>query len=65
MVPGKDERVFHAEWERRMFGLVLPVVRATQSAFDETVARHKQIPRTQYLASSGADDGWGGRRVCG
>ena len=52
VVPEKNEPVFHAEWERRMFGLVLPVVRATQSAFDEFRHAVERIPPAQYLASS-------------
>jgi nitrile hydratase subunit beta len=52
VVPEKNEPVFHAEWERRMFGLVLPLVRATQSSFDEFRHAVERIPPAQYLASS-------------
>ena len=52
VVPEKNEPVFHAEWERRMFGLVLPLVRATQSAFDEFRHAIERMPPAQYLASS-------------
>jgi nitrile hydratase subunit beta len=52
VVPEQNEPVFHAEWERRMFGLVLPLVRATQSAFDEFRHAIERIPPAQYLASS-------------
>src|SRR5271155_2349914 len=52
VVPEKNEPVFHAEWERRMFGLVLPLVRATQSSFDEFRHAIERIPPAQYLASS-------------
>jgi nitrile hydratase subunit beta len=52
VVPEQNEPVFHAEWERRMFGLVLPLVRATQSAFDEFRHAIERMPPAQYLASS-------------
>ena len=52
VVPEKNEPVFHAEWERRMFALVRPLVRATQSSFDEFRHAIERIPPAQYLASS-------------
>src|SRR5271156_5091137 len=52
VVPEKNEPVFHAEWERRMYGLVMFVTRATKSAFDEFRHAIERIPPAQYLASS-------------
>ncbi len=52
VVPEKNEPVFHAEWERRMFRLVQPLVLATQSSIDEFRHAAERIPPAQYLASS-------------
>ena len=48
----KNEPVFHAEWEQRMYGLVMLVIRATQSSLDEFRHAIERIPPAQYLASS-------------
>ena len=52
VVPEKNEPVFHADWERRMYGLVMFVTRATQSSLDEFRHAIERIPPAQYLASS-------------
>jgi nitrile hydratase beta subunit len=52
VVREKNEPVFHAEWERRMYGLAMFVARATQSNSDEFRHAIERIPPAQYLASS-------------
>lgn len=47
-----DEPVFHAEWERRLFGLVSLAMGAGQVNIDEFRHAIERIPPAQYLASS-------------
>ena len=47
----KDEPVFHADWEKRMFGLAMTALRETAN-IDEFRHAIERIPATVYLASS-------------
>src|SRR5260370_34928402 len=44
--------VFHADWERRVFGIVNTAVSAAQGNIDEFRHAIERIPPGQYLASS-------------
>ncbi len=52
VVPEKNEPVFHADWERRMYALVGLAMRAAQSNIDEFRHAIERIPPARYLASS-------------
>jgi nitrile hydratase subunit beta len=52
VVPEQNEPVFHADWERRMYAIALPVMRAIQANPDEYRHAIERIPPAQYLASS-------------
>jgi nitrile hydratase beta subunit len=47
-----DEPVFHADWERRLFGLVNLAMRAADVNIDEFRHAIERIPPGKYLASS-------------
>ena len=52
VVPEKNEPVFHADWERRMYALVGVVTGAAQANIDEFRHAIERIPPARYLASS-------------
>lgn len=52
VVPEQNEPIFHADWERRMYALALPVMRAAQINIDEFRHAIERIPPARYLASS-------------
>jgi nitrile hydratase subunit beta len=52
VVAERDEPVFHADWERRMYGLALQALRAAQINQDEFRHGIERIPPARYLASS-------------
>ncbi len=52
VVPEKNEPVFHAAWERRMYALTGLAMRAAQSNGDEFRHAIERIPPARYLASS-------------
>jgi nitrile hydratase beta subunit len=52
VVPEKNEPVFHADWERRMYAIALPVMNAAQINVDEFRHAIERIPPARYLASS-------------
>jgi nitrile hydratase len=52
VVPEKNETVFHAEWERRMYALATSVMAAAQVNIDEFRHTIERIPPARYLASS-------------
>jgi nitrile hydratase subunit beta len=47
-----NEPVFHADWERRMYALMLPAMRSAQVNIDEFRHAIERIPPARYLASS-------------
>jgi nitrile hydratase subunit beta len=47
-----DEPVFHADWERRLFGLVILAMPAVDVNIDEFRHAMERIPPGKYLASS-------------
>lgn len=49
VVPEKNEPVFHAEWERRMYALAMSGVATSVDEFRHAIER---IPPARYLASS-------------
>jgi len=52
VVAERDEPVFHADWERRMYGLALQALRGAQINQDEFRHGIERIPPARYLASS-------------
>ena len=52
VVAEPDESVFHAEWERRVFGLTLAAGAAGSWNLDQSRFAHESIPPARYLASS-------------
>jgi nitrile hydratase len=52
VVPEKNEPVFHADWERRMYALASSVTGAAQVNIDEFRHAIERIPPARYLASS-------------
>ena len=52
VVPEKNEPVFHAEWERRMYALAGLAMRLARSNGDEFRHAIERIPPAHYLASS-------------
>src|SRR5258708_3128438 len=47
-----DEPVFHADWERRLFALVISAMPAAHVNIDEFRHAIERIPPGKYLASS-------------
>lgn len=47
-----DERRFHEDWERRVFGLTLAMGALGQWNLDQSRAARESLPPAQYLASS-------------
>jgi len=47
-----DEPPFHAEWERRMLGLVLAMGATGQWTLDQSRSARESVPPARYLASS-------------
>ncbi|MFZ2061840.1 MAG: nitrile hydratase subunit beta [Candidatus Binatus sp.] len=52
VVREQNEPVFHADWERRMYALVGPVMGSAQVNIDEFRHAIERIPPARYLASS-------------
>jgi nitrile hydratase subunit beta len=52
VVRERDEPVFHAEWERRMFALALAAMGSRSFNIDEYRRTIEQMPPAQYLAAS-------------
>jgi len=52
VVPEQNEPVFHADWERRMYALLVVARRAAQANPDEFRHAIERIPPARYLASS-------------
>jgi nitrile hydratase subunit beta len=52
VVPEQNEPVFHADWERRLYALALPAMRAAHINTDEFRHAIERIPPARYLASS-------------
>ncbi len=52
VVAERDEPVFHADWERRMYALALQALRGAQINQDEFRHAIERIPPARYLASS-------------
>jgi nitrile hydratase beta subunit len=52
VVPEKNEPVFHAEWERRMYALATSVMAAAQVNIDEFRHAIERMLPARYLASS-------------
>jgi nitrile hydratase len=52
VAPEADEPVFHAEWERRAFGLVLAMGGTRQWNIDQSRHARETLPWVRYLASS-------------
>jgi nitrile hydratase beta subunit len=47
-----DEPVFHADWERRIFGITMAVIGRRIANLDEVRYARERIPPARYLASS-------------
>ena len=52
VVPDRNEPVFHTQWERRMYGLVMLVMRPADINLDEFRHTIERIPPGCYLTSS-------------
>ena len=52
VAPERDEPVFHAEWERRMFALALAVMGRRAFNIDEYRRTIERMPPHEYLAAS-------------
>src|ERR1700676_2095292 len=52
VVPERDEPVFHAEWERRTFALVIKSLGMRSFNIDEYRRTIERMPPAQYLAAS-------------
>jgi len=52
VIPERDEPVFHAEWERRMFALALAMMGRRAFNVDEFRRTIERMPPHQYLAST-------------
>jgi nitrile hydratase len=52
IAPEKDEPVFHADWERRMFGLFIAVFAGGHYNVDEFRHAIERMPPAEYLTSS-------------
>lgn len=52
VVPEPDEPVFHAEWERRAFGLTLAMGAWRRWNLDMSRSEREQMPPAEYLATT-------------
>jgi nitrile hydratase beta subunit len=52
VIPEQNEPVFHADWERRMYALLVVARRAARANIDEFRHAIERIPPVRYLASS-------------
>src|SRR5215469_6774006 len=52
VAPEPNEPVFHADWERRVLGLVNTMMRSAGVNIDEFRHAIERIPPARYLASS-------------